>query len=553
MLKSSLLLFLRLFLGGVMKSIIRLAVVIALSIGSPSLAQLHASPVPTTGEYSFDADAYTRLRVVMNWTEASTTNVFTANFCPKNELMGLKLIDLVKGDKSAALTVAITAPQIEDANLNLYNININRKLFAIDCEASFQRIDFKSPLYLGGQYDGSTVSITPKIVVAEKPSQLFDESLAGLLAAANAISPLPAPFLDKKDKVIKRLAGQFSSTVGVSDTIQFNIGSSGLHSEEWTIPGNTSMGVPSITVKAYLEAVPSYFTKPASGWSPSNILTRVFPSGAQFGYANFGAFVAGLGGNYANMIAANDVGVFDARCQSVQTEIAGQGFTPMDRSLLLWAVTQSQANLRSDPRIDHTDCLKSVFAELARFDQTKDLLPRNVILPPADLMPATEQQMRSTIESDARLAVFLRANSWVTRRAASEGLFSWPMKFVDHANTNLLTSSPVELQNSDQWQTLYAGDTVEYASRAGCYLFRPGGTESASRLLAIIDFGTDTEPVERLISLTFADAASETTAATVRQFDIIDQDDAEEELALIRSRHSSGCGASSWKPAILGF
>tara|TARA_B100002049_G_scaffold225739_1_gene198051 strand:+ start:491 stop:2104 length:1614 start_codon:yes stop_codon:yes gene_type:complete len=524
-----------------------------LALTTPAIAQVEAPSSDAKADYTFDADAYTRLRVVVDWDDPSATNVFTAEFCPESDLMGFDVLDLVKGDKSVALTIGISAPQIDDLNLNIYNITIDRKFFGVDCDSSFQRIDFMSPLYLGGQYDGTTVSITPKLVVADEPSQLFSDGLNSVIAAANAVSALPAPFLDNKDKVVARVIGQFSSRTGVSDTIQFNIGSTGRHSEEWAIPGSVAQRVPALSVRAYFETVPSYFTRPSSGWSASNILSRSFPSGSQFGYSNFRAFANGLGSSYTSTVAATDLATFDANCRTLQSDIARQGLTPMDRSLIMWAIARSEANLKDVEQIDHTACMSSVFAELGRFEATKDITSRAIpaVISTAEVVPASERQMRATIESDSRFAVFLRTGDWPTRRTASEQLFGWPTHFADSSDTKLMEATPLDLANSDQWQTRYARSSVAFASRVGCYLFKPNTGAGNSVMLAIVDFGSEDATLERLVRLTFGNVEEVADAAPVTRFDILDESASREELNLVKSRHQSSCGADRWRPALL--
>lgn len=487
----------------------------------------------------------------MDFTANGGASAFRAEFCPKGSLMGISVLDLVNGSKAAALSLSVNAPQVKDVDLNLYNITIKRNWFGRDCTAAFQRLDFRSPLYLGGQYEGTVISVTPKLVVADKPSDLFGQGIDAVLGVANALSPLPAPFLNQKGKVIDRAAGQFSSTLQVSDQVQLSIGPDGKHEATWVLEPDTERGIPQINVRAYLERVPSYFTMPASGWSAESILSRSFPSGAQFSYSNFGDFVGSLGASYTNMVAASEVSAFNASCQILQGEIARHGFSPMDRSLLLWGAARARANLRQNPEIDHTSCLQSVYLELERFDATKNIDPRPIEPPKAKKIPATEGQMRATLEFDSRLATFFRTGDWSARRDASELMFRWPLTYIDRHQAGLLTGAELELQNSDQWQTRRGDLPPIFAQRVGCYLFQPGAEGRSSQMIGLVDLGTEAASRESILRLTFDDAESSASSARVRQFEIIDPSSADSGLNLIKARHGTSCGGSSWRPTTL--
>lgn len=510
-------------------------------------------PVAAAPAYSFNGDTYTRLRVEMDFTNAAAANIFAAKFCPKDELMGLTLLDLIKGDRSAALTVHIDGPQMADVNLNLYNITIDRKVLGTDCSSSFERIDFKSPLYLGGQYDGVSISITPKLLVAEKPTQLFKDSLGGLIAMANALSSLPAPFLNSKGKIITRLTGELSSSVGVSDRVQLNIGSTGRSDAQWVLPGNAKAGVPEIRLRAYLENVPSFFVKPGSGWNASTILSRSFPSGAQFGHVDFGSFASGLGAPYTYLIAANDVASFQANCKYLQDKIAENGFSPMDRALLLWAVTRSKANMRDNPAIDHSECMQTTFAELARFSATSDVVARPVTPVDPAAQPASVKQMQSTVEISSRFTAFMKSSDWGARREASEGLYGWPLRYIDGAGTGLMSQDDLQLANADQWQTLHAGARTAFASNAGCFLFREGSPSAPSTMLGLVDLGTAGAPKEAIVRLTFQNAIPAAASAIIGKFELVSPTAAGAEIAAIKTKYPLQCNVEGWKPAVMGY
>lgn len=510
------------------------------------------APVTAPAAYSFNGDSYTRLRVTMDFTNPTAANVFAAKFCPKDELMGLKLLDLIKGDRSAALTVNIDGPQMTDVNLNLYNITVNRKWGGIDCDASFERIDFKSPLYLSGQYEGASISITPKLMVAKKPGQLFKDSLGGLITMANALSSLPAPFLNSKGKIITRLTGELSSSAGVSSKVQLNIGATGRTEAEWVLPGDRSAGIPEIRVRAYLENVPSYFVKPGTGWNPSDILSRSFPGGTQFGHVDFESFVGSLGAPYTQLVAANDAASFQAHCEYLRPEIAKNGFSPPDRALLLWAVTRLRVNMRGNPAIDQSDCMKSVFAELARFADTRDIVARVDPVGPA-AQPASVKQMQSTVEISSRFAAFMKENDWAERRKASEALYSWPLRYIDGSDVGLMKEKDLQLANADQWQTLYAGTTAAFASNIGCFLFREGSPSAPSTMLGLVDFGSPGAPKEAMIRLSFQNAIPAAAAAAIGKFELLSPAAAAAEIAAIKAKHPLRCNVDGWKPAMVGY
>lgn len=507
------------------------------------------TPVDSSDSFTFDADSYSRLRVQVEFSGAAE-QAFAAEVCPSADVMGVSLLDLVKGDRTAAITLTIGAPQIQNAELNVYNVQIDRKFLGTDCTASFRKIDFKSPLYLGAQYNGTTLSITPKLVVAKKPTQLFAQSLDGLINVANALSPLPAPFLNAKDKVIERTTGQLSSTQQISVETQLNLGPDGRHVETWSIPGDADQNVPDITIVAFLEEVKSYFEKPGGGWDAATILSRNFPSGSIFSYTNFGEFVANLGSSYTDMVAASDVAVFDVACRNLQTSIAKQGFSPMDRSLVLWATTQTKPNLRNDARIDHTQCLGTTFAELKKFETTKDITARPLVIPETT-QRANEAQMRAAAEFDSRLWVFMTTDRWDIRRTASERMFSWPLVYKDHAEAAILTSDSENLSNPDQWQTKHQGGSTTFASRVGCYAFVEGSETSDSYMLALVDMGSADAAKEAVVRLTFGEVPPTAAAAPVSQFDIYDPADQSAQIDILKQLHGSSCGGGSWRPKSL--
>lgn len=509
-----------------------------------------AASAQTTPSFTFDPDAYVRLRVRVTADSSVSEGVFGSKFCPDKSAFDLNLGELLQGDRTASLVLSVSAPTAAPVELNLFDIE--RKGGGIfsgpRCRLGLNRIDYKSPLYLAAQFNDQTVQVGLTFADQKGTAQLFADGLGGFLAIANAIAPLPAALLREEDGMVSRVTDGLVRKTKVSETVFLNIGTTGDSSKIWRLTSSVRPDMPKLTINAYLENVGSYFTKPSIGWDPALLLAAPFPPNPKVTASDFATYLASLGTDYSSFVSANDLGSFNARCDALRTNISKLGFSPMDRSLLLWAAAQSQSVMRNNKAIDRTDCMRTTYAELAQFDTTKSIVEREQDPPAA---PATEAQMRLSIEANERLAIFMQTGDLAQNRQVADELFAWPLEVVDEVQAATLTSPAMQLSNADQWENRRTDRTKAIASRVGCYLFLPGETAGASRVLFFAAINTTVGNRDTLVELRFAPTPPDTERSRINRIVLRSEGTVPGDIALMKARFAGGCGLSGWRPALL--
>ncbi|PXW72985.1 hypothetical protein C7451_111107 [Blastomonas natatoria] len=513
---------------------------------------LSAREIPT---FAFKPDSYVRLRVVVEAESQIDENVFDTKFCPDKFAFEMNLADLLAGDRTASLIVRVTAPNQASTPVELNIFDINRKNGGIfsgpSCKLGINQIDYKTPLHLGAQYRDMTMQVGLKLADAKGSAQLFADGLSGFLTIANAIAPLPAPLLRAENGLVTRVTEGLARKTDVSEAVDLNIGSKGKHSKTWTLSSSVRPGMPKLTIHAYLENVGSFFTMPGDKWDPALLLLTNLPSNEIIKAKDFATFLPSLGSDYSQFVAAASIGAFDAECDDLRQRISDLGFSPMDRSLLLWAVAWNRTAMRDNKDIDQTLCMKTTFAELALFDATKSIVARKPDPVPPVMLPATEAQMRLAIEANERLATFMLTPESLVNETMAEDLFAFPLEIEDRVQSSILLNPNIQLNNAAQWQTRRVNRDRAIASRVGCYLFLPNSSGGPSRMAFIALLNTDTGQRETLVELFFSSTPVPTDRALVNRMVLVNEAGATAELALMKTKFARGCGLSGWRPALL--